>query len=410
MSVRLYLITTAYPFGVGESFLEEEMRCFAADPYFDVTVVPLLASGVARKLPANILVDDSVARELERKRQYRWLYGIGALIRIRPTEEFSWHVGKMKMLFSALTSYGLYRLVFARWLRKKPTEEKTVVYTYWHTEATYALGMLLRTHGNYRVVSRIHGYDLYESRRPYGCMPLKRRFIGMLQRLYTISESAARYVADVYGFDARIVRVARLGVRDRKIAARISPPKSLHIVSCSFLVAVKRVEIVVQSLALLARRFPELSVVWHHIGDGPLRGDLETYAREQLGELPNVKYRFEGQLDNDAVYAFYRDHPVDVLVNVSASEGVPVTMMEAMSCHIPVLATDVGAVSEIVKDGRNGRLLSAVSPADEVASKLAEISFWKAESTRNAAYRTFAKDYDAQKNYSEFLESLKGIA
>lgn len=61
---------------------------------------------------------------------------------------------------------------------------------------------------------------------------------------------------------------------------------------------------------------------------------------------------------NQQVYDYYKSNKVDVFVNVSYSEGLPVSLMEASSFGIPVIATDVGGSAEIIdKEQKNGFLL-----------------------------------------------------
>ena len=114
----------------------------------------------------------------------------------------------------------------------------------------------------------------------------------------------------------------------------------------------KRLELLIEALGMLAAEHPELHVVWNHLGDGPLRELAEAAATSALAG--RMEFTFRGQLTNSAVLDFYRRNPVDVFANVSASEGVPVSIMEAQACGIPVVATAVGGTPEIVSD-RIGR-------------------------------------------------------
>lgn len=96
-------------------------------------------------------------------------------------------------------------------------------------------------------------------------------------------------------------------------------------------------------------------------GDGRLRPKIEVRAR-QLG-LSSL-LTLTGSRTPEQVARLYRT--ADVVVLASFSEGVPVSLMEAMSHGIPVVATRVGGVPELVKDGHSGLL---VSPGDAVALK-----------------------------------------
>jgi glycosyltransferase involved in cell wall biosynthesis len=80
-------------------------------------------------------------------------------------------------------------------------------------------------------------------------------------------------------------------------------------------------------------------------GEGPQRPDLELLTRE-LGLEENV--RFTGHLPSSAVWSLIKS--ADVFVSLSAFEGRPNTVMEAMACHCPVILSDIPAHREITDD------------------------------------------------------------
>src|SRR5439155_25720744 len=90
------------------------------------------------------------------------------------------------------------------------------------------------------------------------------------------------------------------------------------------------------------------------IGDGPCRRELEeTQARldlEKVVEMP-------GAADQARVLAWWQQATVGVLT--SDNEGMPVSLMEAAACGVPVVATAVGGVPELVVDGATGLLVPA---------------------------------------------------
>src|SRR5690606_35919751 len=95
-----------------------------------------------------------------------------------------------------------------------------------------------------------------------------------------------------------------------------------------------------KSLASLANRLSHYAIQWHHFGDGPQMSLLEREKSEI--SIKNLTITLHGRVENSKIYDFYRYNPVDLFINLSSSEGIPVSIMEAISCGIPVVATNVG--------------------------------------------------------------------
>ena len=91
------------------------------------------------------------------------------------------------------------------------------------------------------------------------------------------------------------------------------------------------------------------------IGDGPLRTDLEREATE-LGIADGVSFLGERHDVAELLSG------LDVFVLSSRTEGLPMTILEAMSAGLPIVSTDVGGISTAVEDGRTGCLVPAGSP------------------------------------------------
>jgi glycosyltransferase involved in cell wall biosynthesis len=99
-------------------------------------------------------------------------------------------------------------------------------------------------------------------------------------------------------------------------------------------------------------------------GDGPERAALETRAVE-LGVADRV--RFLGAGTREDVLALFR--AVDVALLTSAWENLPHTLLEALAAGTPVIATAVGGIPEVVRDGENG-LLVPPGDADALAAAI----------------------------------------
>lgn len=127
------------------------------------------------------------------------------------------------------------------------------------------------------------------------------------------------------------------------------------------LIATKNIPELLTALALARRSRPELELLV--VGDGELRRELETSARE-LG-VPTAWTGFLNQSELPQAYA-----SADLLVLPSLGETWGLVVNEALACGLPVIASDrVGCVPDLVHPGRTGETYSSGQPA-ELADRL----------------------------------------
>lgn len=123
---------------------------------------------------------------------------------------------------------------------------------------------------------------------------------------------------------------------------------------------VKGIDLLLEAMALL----PE-DVILTQYGSGPQTAELAA----QLGRLGvEDRVHLEGALWTDRAADRICDH--DVFVLPSRTEGVPVSVMEAMLAGVPVIATDVGGVTELVTDDVTGLVVPPEDPASIAAAIL----------------------------------------
>jgi len=118
------------------------------------------------------------------------------------------------------------------------------------------------------------------------------------------------------------------------------------------LVMVARFEIPKRQDRLLEALLALRDIPWHlqFIGDGSLRLPLENYVKDK-GLSERVTF-LGNQLDVTTLLA-----ESQIFVLLSDWEGLPISIIEAMRAGLPIIATDVGGVNELVTDGENGFLI-----------------------------------------------------
>lgn len=171
---------------------------------------------------------------------------------------------------------------------------------------------------------------------------------------------------------------------------RVSPvPRELRILSVGRLAPVKGFIFLIDAVKLLRARGVNVEV--QIVGDGPERDRLERRAAA-AGVADQVRLR--GAVGQDDLRRFWEW--ADLFVSSSLMEGVPVVLMEAMAEGIPVVATRVAGVPELVEDGISGRLVPPAR-ADMLAESVCELySDWgQAQSYARAARQKIEADFNS---------------
>ena len=410
----LVLLTKTYPYGKGEEFIEDEVPCLAR--HFERII--LLATSVedgavqTRQVPENVTVHPIASSAIKKALPARGLSlfpftSCGGLVDEAERGELRGNLKRRAyLLYFIAKSQAVYREC-ARLLRKYDLTDYDGVtfYSFWFYDVALAALRLAADCENpvKKTVSRAHRYDLYPSAGSLNYLPLRRYLLEHLDAVYPCSENGTAYLAETYPPYARKVRTAYLGTRDFGVGPE-NTGETIELVSCCHIAPVKRVELLAQSLALLAGEKRKLH--WVHFGDGEQLGSLKAYAAEHLKFM---KTDFPGSVRNADLMKYYQKYPVDWFINTSSSEGLPVSIMEACSFGIPVLATDVGGTSEIVRPGETGFLLDAGFKPEDLAALLRRLFRQKKEeraALRAGCRRVWEENFCAASNFDRFAREI----
>jgi glycosyltransferase involved in cell wall biosynthesis len=251
------------------------------------------------------------------------------------------------------------------------------------------------------IVSRAHRYDVYEGGTDMVTFWPKRDFLlKNIEKVFPISDNAKLYLDERFNSKDKTI-VSKLGVFDNHAISKSSNSGMFHIVSVSRLDKVKRVGFILKSLENLSNKLHETEIKWTHFGGGSLYNELKSESARIT--VKNLKIEFKGIVDNSKIYEFYRESSVDCFINLSSSEGIPVSIMEAQSFGIPTVATDVGGTSEIVTE-ENGILLKSNPTIEEVTDALTKIYYNKPD--RKLIKENWNKNFNAERNYVQFAKDL----
>jgi len=410
----LLLYTYAFPYGNTEAFLETEIQ-YLHSVFNRIIIIPSSKPAGLRDIPNGIKIVDDLALRSGKHAILKFFDGLlRSLYRPGFWKEI---ISEPRLLARSASLYRLINMQGGADRTYKITKDilktygfepsDTVAYSYWLDYYSLGFARLKQSDNGIKCVSRGHRFDIYNDLYDPPHIPYQGKNLDLLDLMVFISRHGMKHVTGKYPFSSEKSVVSRLGVKDPGFLTAGSGPGELHIVSCSALVPVKRIDLLIDGLAALSKTYPDTKLRWTHMGDGPLKQELlEKCERTLMG---NVQYTFTGQMSNTEVMNYYKNNAVDVLVNVSSSEGIPVTMMEAQSCGIPVCGTDVGGVNEIA-DQDNGSLLPADPAPDDIARALASFSEPEYRKIKSLISRlSWENNYDAKKNYFDFSVMLSNL-
>ncbi|MCP4171596.1 MAG: glycosyltransferase family 4 protein [Fuerstiella sp.] len=190
---------------------------------------------------------------------------------------------------------------------------------------------------------------------------------------------------------------------DEKLLRAVVPKDAFVMLCCARLTANKGIVYLLHAMAGVYETHPHVHLIL--AGDGELRNELEATASE-LGIADHV--HFTGYLSD--VRASLTQ--CDVYIQPSLVEGLPISVLEAMSMGKPVIATAVSGTPEIVRHEQTGL---CVPPADPDALRKAIVRFVEQPTVREAMAKTgrilISHEYSLhslrnrlQRLYSELLE------
>jgi glycosyltransferase involved in cell wall biosynthesis len=233
--------------------------------------------------------------------------------------------------------------------------------------------------GARRLVSTKHNDDPFRA----GLFRFVERALARrASRVVAITHALARFQVDRVGLPAEKVEVIHYGLDDLPVAWGANAPDDVPrdarvLLAVCRLEPQKGVDVAVRALPDIRERHLGTRLVV--LGEGPQRGELEQLARSLevpvhlLGRVPDVA-------------AWLRR--ADVLVHPARWEGFGLALLEAMLAGLPVVATNVSSIPEIVGDGETGIL---VPPEDPTALASAVLRVFEAPGEYGAAGRARAR-------------------
>lgn len=237
-----------------------------------------------------------------------------------------------------------------------------VVHSHRYKEDLLAL-FVAKLKGVKYLTTTIHG--LPESlpnqvNRPRSPSMMTRLNIFILKHYFTSVVAVSREIKEIlvkkYDFKESKVKVINNGIPISAITqTERSPGLNFHVGSVGRMVPVKDYELFLEIAAIIKKTVN--NVHFSVLGGGPL---LEQLIQKSIALNLEDCVEFKSPLTDPAPY--YQS--LDIYLNTSIHEGIPLSILEAMAHKIPVVAPSVGGIPEIIQNGENGLLVNDRRPSE----------------------------------------------
>lgn len=403
--IPLILITQSFPFGIAESsFLKEEIKVLSR--VYNVHIVSRNPNDIQYvEVPDNVTL-----YRYNPSTKYNVLY-----LLIQTLCTFSLYAEildifrkKKNLIFSIKKCMRVQMRIlhFKRFLKgiRQKIEGNVIWYSYWNDYSCFSATIVKRK-GDF-VISRLHGGDLYELDINNNYQPFKCLYNKNVDWFSFISYKGLSYFNDTYYDVSSKASVNYLGVPERVTSYNFTDRKDVKIISFSYVRDIKRIDKIVDALSIIN----EIKVKWVHIGGRYIFDQIKKYAHHKLNNKVNIDYEFLGEMKNEDALSYISKNEFDFLVNVSSTEGMPMTMMEAFSMSLPVIGTKVGGVPEVITHGINGFLLDVDFSNEDLSKMLlnyVSLPFDSKCTLRANAKETWKLKFYDVSNYNSYVKLLK---
>jgi len=230
-----------------------------------------------------------------------------------------------------------------------------------------SLGLMLGILTNLPVSCTVHAFDIFT--RNLGSL---RPRLAKCKFIAAVSKFNIEYLSNTCGKSvADLCHVVHCGIDTGKFRTVSRQPQPGRMVCVARLDPKKGLDVAIEACAKL--RDLKLEFLFQIVGNGPEK----THLEELIGRLrleDNVKLL--GYRPNDKLTRLFSEACVFLMPCVRIQDGnmdgIPVAMMEAMACQVPVVSTTISGIPELVEDGVTGRLVHE-KDADALAEVLKEL-------------------------------------
>ncbi len=400
---NLYFFTNHFPYG-GESFVGNEIEALSKF-YNKIFLFPSVnGTEIKDKLPKNVEVISLSQNNVTGKfgllvSNLPMIIGIFSLDFVKNSDKRN-VIKKFRYNLSLLLNTLSLSNKLSEIIEKDKGDKKFV--SFWMDQWSLALSILKYKKKIQSFVFRVHQHDLYVDNNPAQYIPFRYFNIKMTAAVFPDSKRGVKFLKDLNYFPEKM-HVGHLGVVDK--GTNPFDKNNFTIVSCSALLSRKRVDLIADSLNEIG-----IPVTWIHFGAKGEKGSFEDLKQKCDKLNSNIKVILKGDVTYDELIRFYKTNPVNLFVTLTRAEGLPVSVIEAVSFGVPVLATDVMGLPDVVTE-ESGIIISPDLEKDKIAIIIREFVNGpkNTEEFRKKVKLFWKTNFNSEINYSNFNSFINAI-
>lgn len=281
-------------------------------------------------------------------------------------------------------------------IKQEGWEQDTEFYSGWMN-----IGSFILTVAKYKkIISkfcfRINGHDVFEERSKYNYIPFRATNFKHTNAVIVHSKAGLKQVQSKNIFKHKL-HYNYSGLFDGG-RNQVKGNNSYTIVSCSYVIPLKRVDLIAKAI-LLSKE----NIHWIHFGKGP---ELDKVRDICKNKPSNITIDLKGFVKHEEIIDCYKNHPVDVFINVSTTEGLGMAAIEAQSFGIPAISCNTGGVPEVVT-ASSGLLLEVEMTPEFLEQKISHFLKHQTEELRATTHDYFVENFLITTNVQKLIAIIE---
>lgn len=417
---KLYLVTMGFPYGKGEkTFITPELGVISN--CFDVTIISVTSKDIMSDIKNRSEMPENVKHNVifsDINFYTKVRYVLQSFFCISLYLDWWEVLLSQKQIFSRLINSLKYHTLALYYKNQMDIilrddvniSDDFIVYTFWCLEPTLGSCFLKQKYSNMKLITRMLGRDLYHERRDDGRQCFRSYINKYIDAIFFASESMLTYYKEYFfkNLYSQVCHIGRIGTKSQKTLNPLNKSEIFTLYSCSNVIPLKRVELIVQALGCINEKY---KIHWVHFGDGSELDNISKLADDVQRSNKFIQIELKGHTDREKIFKFLCENPIDCFITTTSTEGgEPLALVEALSYGIPIIATDVADISRTVQG--NGILLEenpSVMDVKNAIEAIIEMGEYDKRRMRKISVEIWSRYFNEETLINQFVRDLNDL-